>query len=216
MGGAMRSATVDPAVLLGVRDLPEGYAAGHSHTTAPTGREPTRPGCRPLARLLRETPPMTHEGHGGHEGHSGGHEGHGGHKGNDGTDVLLGFSKSHFGPTITQRVLSLNPDAAARRVAQVEGVAGRCPTYVQSTSRIGAGTYAVHPLAQRAGAPEGTYLRLDAVGRDFRGIRWDVWVAVPGGGGDAGVLQVLTFRSAKGGGDADFWDAVRTAASRAG
>ena len=197
----------DPAaVLLRPRDLPAGYTSGHLHATAPTGDEPTPAACRPLAQLLRQ--PQDHgSGHdAGHGADHGSATTHGDHKAS-----AVSYTRSHYGPLISQTVVDLGGfEPAATAVRRVRTAAQECDTYVQSTSRIGANTYAVAPLQAPEDAEPGAYLRLTARGDGSDGdIHWDVWVH-----DCEGMLVAVTFRSALGGDNADFWPAVSTVMDR--
>lgn len=197
------------SALLTSADLPSGYRAGHAHAVEVTGSAQVAPGCAPLARLLRPHLDMhTHP-----DGDPAGS--HGSSAGamrmsssDDGHQASAAFSKGHFGPTITERVVDLGGYAAAERaVTEVARSAGTCRRYEHSSSSIGANRYAVRRLAAPGNAPAGHYLRLTAVGADFRGasggITWDVWVH-----DCEGMLVAVTFRSALGGDNVDFAPAV--------
>ena len=119
-------------------------------------------------------------------------------------ELSTSFSKSHFGPQLAQKVIDYGGFApASEALERVRRAGESCERYVQSTSPIGANSYLVRPLEAPRGAGPGTYLRLEAVGRDFQGIHWDLWVH------DCDkLLTAVSFRSARGGDNADLWPAI--------
>jgi hypothetical protein len=178
------------AALVTAADLPVGYRAGHAHHVADEGAAPDdTTACEPLAGILRPHDDGQHEDH---------------------PTATATFAKSHFGPTITETVVDYaGTDAAAAALDDVITARGECDRYVQSRSPIGANTYEVQPLHAPSGSEPGLYLRLDALGSDFDGIRWDVWVHDCGG-----KLVALSHRNARGGDNSDFWPAVKAAMAK--
>lgn len=178
--------------LLRASDLPEGYTTGGHHHVQPAvqlAAPPVPEECAPIAELLGEHPSVRQTAH---------------------PQVGVAFSKSHFGPQLSQTIIDVGgfAEAAAAR-KRVATAVEECDRYVQSTSSIGATTYRVTELPTPADAEEGVYFRLDAIGDDFTGISWDVWAH-----DCEGTLMAVAFRSAKNGDNEDFWAATHAAMDR--
>ncbi len=174
------------ASLLRPADLPTGYLSGsHHEQTEHASYVRAAPGCAPLALLLREH-------HATHDSHH--------------PEVSASFSKSHFGPQITQKVVDYGTAGAAQAALDdLQATRSDCARYVHSTSSIGANEYAVKP-GPRMRYRSGVSLRLTAVGEDFAGINWDVWSTRAGAR-----VMTIAFRSAPGGDNADLAPVVSAA-----
>lgn len=178
-----------PATLLTVPDLPEGYRAGHQHGVTSPSAPRNASACRPLGELVGTHPSLLQTKH---------------------PQVSTSFSKSHFGPEVTQTVIDYGTAPAAQAAyTRFRDARTDCARYTQSTSPIGANRYRLTPGPDVPGVTRGSTVRLDAVGRQFDGITWDVWVAPIGTR-----LVAVGFRSAKGGDNDDWAPAVRAALER--
>jgi hypothetical protein len=178
--------------LLRAEDLPEGYTSGGHHHVQPAARlaAPAVPEeCAPIAELIGEHPSVRQTAH---------------------PQVGVAFSKSHFGPQLSQTIIDVGgfAEAAAAR-ERVAAAVEECDRYVQSTSSTGATTYRVTSLPTPQDAEDGVYFRLEAVGSNFTGISWDVWAH-----DCEGTLTAVAFRSAKNGDNDDFWAATHAAMDR--
>lgn len=176
--------------LLRASNLPDGYSSGGHHHAQPAAQlaaPPVPEECAPIAELIGQHPSVRQTRY---------------------PQVGVSFSKSHFGPELSQTIIDVGgfEEAAAAR-ERVATAVQECDRYVQSTSSRGATTYRVTDLRTPADAEEGgVYFRLDALGSDFTGISWDIWAH-----DCEGTLMAVAFRSAKGGDNDDFWAATHAA-----
>ena len=99
--------------------------------------------------------------------------------------------------------------ATSGALERLRAAAGMCPVYEQAASGPGARRYAVAPFTPPGPVPDGVGVRLTALGRDFRGITWDLWATRQGG-----LLVAVAVRSALGGSTEDLAPAVRAALAR--
>jgi hypothetical protein len=188
-GHVASAAGLEPA-LLRAADLPRGFtpSALHGSHGSETGGTPPQvsPACAPIATLIGTHPAVQQHRH---------------------PQVGASFTRSHFGPYIEQRVIDYGRSSAASRAARAVEEAGRdCGRYEQSRSQVGANTYTVRPFPAPHGGGDGVAVRLEAAGRQFRGLNWDVWATQADGR-----LVSVAFRSVPGG-DNDDWHAVVQAA----
>ena len=174
------------AALITAADLPDGYrrGAGHHHADPASLATPQVPaGCLPIAQLIGTHPSVLQSEH---------------------PQARISFSKGHYGPQFTQTVIDLGGvDAASVAFERVRSASESCDRYVQSTSPTGAQTYTVEPGEPLQVGQAGVSLRLDAVGSDFDGLYWDLWVSR-----SRGRLVAVAHRSALGGDNDDLVPAV--------
>jgi len=172
------------SLLLSPADLPPLYVEGHAHE----GEAPPKVGEQPKACTTFDDLLGTEHVHS-HDA------------------AAVSFSKSHFGPTVTETLVDHGGPTGARQAwLETRRAANACDVYVDAVSGFGADRYRVTQLDPRPDAPPGAYFRLSALGRDFQGIRWDVWFH------DCdGMLASVSHRSAPGGNNADFWVSVEHA-----
>lgn len=180
------------AALVGTADLPRGYHAGAHHqvTSGPPPHIPAT--CAPIGEVLgthRSVQQQTHP------------------------QASVSFSKSHFGPQLTETIIDYGQEAAAvAALEDLQRASHRCGRYVQSTSRPGANTYTVRPTPDAHRGHPGHHghdsiaLRLAAVGQQFPGLHWDVWATHADGR-----LAAVAFRSVPGGDNHDWHTAIPTA-----
>lgn len=172
-------------------DLPAGYRSGAAHhqDVAVADELPRlREGCGAIAGLISNHPAYR----------------------SPHPQVRRVFTKSHFGPEISETVIDIadEDEAAAESERFADAVSG-CGTYVQYAGGSGATRYDVRPRPALPGIDRGYLLRLDALGSDFVGIHWDVWVDTVGER-----VVAVSLRSARGGTSEDLAPAVRAALER--
>lgn len=185
--GSHLEPTALTAMLVHASDLPEGYTAG-AHHAAPTGSAPSvGDACAPIADLIG-THPSVESAH---------------------PHAETSFSKSHFGPQVTETVLDLaEPEAASDAVSALAAAGTDCERYEQLGSGPGVTAYDVAPARLPDGISSGTTLRLDARGSDFTGISWHLWADDVDGR-----LVAVSLRTAKGGNAEDLTPAISSAMS---
>jgi len=178
------------AALLRASDLPAGYIVGGGHHSTTTGgpAPQTAGGCGDLAQLIGTHPAVaTPHPH-----------------------VEATFAKSHFGPEIKQRIIDYGaPQNAQDALAAMAQISTSCPVYEQQRAGPGVDRYRVSPGGPIPGATGGTTVHLEAMGSDFAGIHWDLWVA-----GSDGRLIAVSLRSARGGSSVDLAPAVTAARAK--
>ena len=180
-----------PAALLTAADLPDGYrsGAGHHQDGAATAAPNDDPACAPIGELIGTHPSVLRT---------------------DLPQVSVSFTKSHFGPEVTETIIDYGDQASARSaLTRFQRSGTRCGRHTQSTSPIGANIYTVHPGQPVKGAPGGRTVRLTAVGADFDGLNWDVWATRVGSR-----LVAVSLRSAVGGDNDDLAPAVSAALAK--
>lgn len=176
------------ALLVEAGDLPAGYVEGMAHHASTSAPARIRSGCAPLADVIGE-PASRSTRH---------------------PQAHAMFSKSHFGPQLTETVIELgSPEAAQAAAGSFAQSPRRCRVYRQAAHGPGAFRYDVREHVAPAGAPAGHVVRLVARGADFEGIHWDVWVTARGSR-----LVAVALRSARGGSSVDLLPAVDAALAR--
>lgn len=169
-------------------DLPAGYrsGAGHHHAVPAADAAPSVPAaCLPLAQAI-----------GTHSSVLAPHP-----------QARVSFSKSHFGPEISEAVIDYGDAGEARAAAgDLANVADTCRTYEQAPTGPGAHRYSVSQAPLPAAVNDGSLVHLRAQGSDFEGIGWDVWSTPVGSR-----LLVVALRTAKGGTSQDLAAAVAAA-----
>lgn len=182
------AAALTPALLTS-SDLPAYYAKGAGHHQVDTDAAAPKVGqaCAPIAELIGTHPSVRQTEH---------------------PQASVTFTNGHFGQQVSETIIDYGNTAAARQARErLERATRDCDRYVQSTSPIGANDYTVQPAIPGWKGPEGTSLRLKAVGSDFdMGLTWDVWVTRSGS-----QLAAVALRSALGGDNADLPPAVDAA-----
>ena len=181
------------ADLVSAADLPEGYTAGAAHHQASSDdAAPTvDPACTPIAELIGTHPSVRQDRH---------------------PQASVSFTKSHFGPELSETIIDYGADAAAAEALErVVRASKACDRYVQSTAPTGANTYTVAPAEALQDGPNDTAIRLEAVGSDFDGLYWDIWVTQSGS-----KLVAVAFRSVPGGDNDDLAAAIPAAQSLLG
>jgi len=174
--------------LVAAADLPTGYrsGAGHVHGDQSAAAPKIGQDCAPIAELIGTHPNLGQSEH---------------------PQATATFSKSHFGPLLTETVIDYGAVAPALRAKdRIERASRACERYVQSTSAIGANVYDVASQVPDWSGPEGNTFRLSAVGSDFEGLNWDVWVARVNTR-----LVAVSFRSVAGGSNEDLAPAIDAA-----
>lgn len=154
-GGHQGSAALS-AVLVDAADLPDGYREGHAHAAPTADAAPdVDAACAPIAELIGQHPDVRQDVH---------------------PQARTSFSKSHFGPEISETVIDYGSESAATEALDALRQAGEeCDRYVQSLAPVGINSYAVEPGNVPPGDGEAVSLRLDAVGSDFDGLYMDLW-----------------------------------------
>lgn len=153
-GHTVGSAEALRDVLLSATELPAGYAevTGHAHASAGESSPPEMAAsCEPLAHLLA--------GHGTEEHPT----------------ARADFTKSHFGPELTQIVMDYGDERAATdALAAVEAAAADCPEYQKASSGPGANAFRVEALVFPSLGDGTVAMHLAALGSDFSTVSWDV------------------------------------------
>lgn len=187
---------VSPAALrrtlLTANDLPDGYVAGagHHHAVATGSAPPVPEECSPLAEVLGDHPAVQQTVH---------------------PQATASFSKSHFGPTVTEIVIDFGDrEQAAAALARLERAARECTEYVQAVDAPGANAYRVLRETSVEGLPDGARASLEASGADFAGISWEIWASSVGSR-----LVGVSLRTARGGKPTDLPAVVLAAVERA-
>lgn len=183
-------------MLVATADLPPGYHAGGHHDTTAGGAAPPVPdACAPIGELLGSHPTVRQHAH---------------------PQASVSFSKSHFGPQVSETIIDYNdPAVAAAALSAVQEASRACGRYVQSRSPVGANTYTVSPTPGAHRHHPGHHghdsiaLRLAAVGAQFDQLFWDVWVTRADDR-----LVAVGFRSVPSGDNSD-WHAAIAAAQAA-
>lgn len=180
-------------LLLAESDLPKEYTAGggHHHDAGASEAAPQlEEACSPIAELIGTHPSVQQTNH---------------------PQASVSFSKSHFGPVVTQTIVDYgSQESATEALARFRGSGESCDRYLQSTSPIGANAYEVEPGQGVGDVERGTFVRLAAVGADFDDLYWDVWAVQSGD-----QLLALSFRSVPGGGNQELATVIDAAMSKA-
>lgn len=177
--------------LLDLGDVVEGYLAGahHQGVYTPTGPFTLAAECLPIAELIGTEPSVQQDEH---------------------PEARLGFTKSHFGPQLSETIIDYGDDAAASQAMErVESAIEECDLYRQSMLPVGATLYDVEPLRFVSVGDASTALHLDARGADFRDVFWDLVVARSGS-----YVVAVGFRSAFGSTIGDLRQAVPAAVDK--
>lgn len=179
------------ADLLSAADIPEGYAAGTAHhqvSASDAGPPKVDPACAPIAELIGTHPSVRQHQH---------------------PQASVTFTKSHFGPELSETIVDYGAEAAAAEAFErVVRSSKACDRYIQSTAPTGANIYTVAPTEPLQRGPRAAAMRLDAVGGDFNGLHWDIWLTQ-----SAGTLVAVAFRSVPGGDNDDLAAAIPAAMS---
>jgi hypothetical protein len=174
--------------LVAPADLPTGYRTGAAHLHADPGAAAPKvdQACAPIAELIGTHPSVHQTKH---------------------PQATATFSKGHFGPLVTETVIDYGATSSAQEAQdRVERSGQECGRYVQSTSPIGANIYDVQSQVPDWTGPEGSTIRLSAVGSDFDGLHWDVWVTR-----SDSRLVAVSLRSVAGGSNEDLAPAIAAA-----
>ncbi|MDQ3615034.1 MAG: hypothetical protein M3393_00070 [Actinomycetota bacterium] len=186
--GAGHSSAAVTADLVRGGDLPQGYrkGAGHLHSDPDAAAPTVAKSCAPIAELIG-THPSVHQ--------------------SKYPQAAATFTKSHFGPQVTEAIIDYgDASSAGQALDRVERAGQNCGRYVQSTSPIGANTYTVQSSVPGWTGPDGTTLRLTAMGSDFKALNWDVWATRAGNR-----LVAVSLRSVAGGSNVDLAPAIEAA-----
>jgi hypothetical protein len=177
------------ATLLTRKDLPSypsfyAKGVGHHQTDRDAAAPKVGPACAPVAELIGTHPSVHQTRH---------------------PQAAVTFTNGHFGQQVSETIIDYGDTSSAQQARDRFERAGReCGRYVQSTSPIGANVYTVKSEVPRWNGPEGSTLRLEAVGSDFKnGLNWDVWVTR-----SDSRLVAVALRSALGGSNDDLRPAV--------
>lgn len=136
-------------------------AGAHDHGAYPVfGPVELDPVCLPIAELIGTDPTVRQDEH---------------------PQARVTFTKSHFGPELSETVIDYGDEpAAVRQLRKIEMAVDQCVRYQQSTAKAGANIYRVGPLADlgrlRNLGDAVTAMRLDAIGPDFPKVFWYVVV----------------------------------------